>query len=43
MTASDKVNEHVTDIADVAATRRQIEKYDVAVVAQLERGISWNY
>ena len=37
--ASDKVSAHVLDIADAVATRRLMEKYDVAVIALPERTV----
>ncbi|VVB63251.1 Uncharacterised protein [uncultured archaeon] len=39
--ASDKVATHVLDIADAVATRRLMEKYDVAVIALPERKSSY--
>ena len=39
--ASDKVTAHVLDIADAGATRRLMEKYDVAVIALPERRSSY--
>ena len=39
--ASDKVRAHVLDIADAAATRRLMEKYDVAVIALPDRRSSY--
>ena len=39
--ASDKLAVHILDIADASATRRLMEKYDVAVIALPERRSSY--